>query len=116
MKRHRRQLDGKRDKKAQHQPEGDTGFKGGIEQFEVVETIDAAIVLAYQHLSDDRGQHHQTAHLGEKEKLYCRVDAVLMPPDTDQKIHRDNHQFPAEKEQEQVYRQKDADGTGQTGQ
>ena len=36
-----------------------------------------------------------------------------MPPDADQKIHRDNHQFPEEKEQEQVDRQKNTDSTGQ---
>src|SRR5665811_466573 len=37
-------------------------------------------------------------------------------PDADQKIHRDNHQFPEKKEQEQVDRQKNTDSTGQTRQ
>ncbi len=72
--------------------------------------------MVYQHQSHDRQQHQQTAHLRKNEKLYCRISPVFMPPDADQKIHRDNHQFPEEKEQEQVNRQKDADGTGQTRQ
>src|SRR6185312_10118091 len=58
---------------------------------------------------DDGGEHQQSASLGEQEELDCRVDPPLMPPDGDQEVHGNKHQFPEEEEKEQIERQKDAD-------
>ena len=41
------------------------------------------------------------------------VDAALVTPDRDQEVHRDQHQFPDEVEQEQIERQEDAGDAGQ---
>src|SRR5215510_4375040 len=50
-------------------------------------------------------QHQQSAQLREQEKLHGRVDAPLVAPYDDQKIHRDQHQLPGEVEEKQVERQ-----------
>ena len=113
MKRHCRQLDGKGDKKAQHQPKCKVRIDLGVLQFEIVERIDTRMVMAVQRQNDDRHQHKKTADLRKNDEFYRRISPVFMPPDTDQEIHRDDHQFPEKKEQEQIDRQKYADGTGQ---
>ena len=41
------------------------------------------------------------------------VDAALVPPHPDEEIHRDEHHFPEEVEEEQIERQKDADDAGE---
>ena len=56
----------------------------------------------------DGDQHQQSAALREQEKLHGRINAPLVAPDDDEKIHRDQHQFPGEIEQEQVDRQEHA--------
>ena len=63
--------------------------------------------------ADDGGEHQQPASLGEQEELDCRVDPALVPPDGDQEIHGNQHQFPEEEEQEEIERQEDADDARQ---
>ena len=41
----------------------------------------------------DRNQHEQATELGEKEKFYRGICAVLTPPDSDQKVHADDNSF-----------------------
>src|SRR5262249_7107253 len=53
-------------------------------------------------------QHQQPAQLREQEKLHGRIDASLVAPYDDKKIHRDQHQFPGEIEEKQVEGQKHA--------
>src|SRR5215470_13548607 len=50
----------------------------------------------------DGDQHQQSAKLGEQEKLYGRVDASLVAPYNDEKIHRDQHQLPGKIEEKQA--------------
>ena len=57
----------------------------------------------------DRDQHDEAAALGEDEELDRGVEAMLVAPQRDQKIHRHQHQFPEEEEQEQIERQEYAD-------
>ena len=61
----------------------------------------------------DRDQHQQSAELCEQKKLHGRVDASLVAPYDDEKIHRDQHQLPGEIKQEQVERQEHADDSRQ---
>src|SRR5215510_5903649 len=56
----------------------------------------------------DGDQHQQSAKLSEQEKLYGRVDASLVAPYNDEKIHRDQHQLPGKIEEEQVNRKEHA--------
>src|SRR5215467_13712935 len=56
----------------------------------------------------DGDQHQQSAELGEQEKLYGRVDASLVAPYNDEKIHRDQHQLPGKIEKKQVNRKEHA--------
>ena len=90
--------------------------RSGVLQFEIVERISTRMVMDDQHQNHDRQQQKKTAHLRKNDEFYGCISAVFMPPDADQKIHRDNHQFPEKKEQEQVDRQKNADGASQTDQ
>ena len=61
----------------------------------------------------DGDQHQQPAELREEEKLHGGVHAALVAPDGDQEVHRDQHQFPGEVEQEQIDRQEHAGDAGQ---
>src|SRR5690606_23082695 len=61
---------------------------------------------------DDRSEHQEAARLREDEELDRRVDAVLVPPDRDQEVHRHEHHFPEEEEQEEIERDEDADDAG----
>ena len=72
--------------------------------------------MADQHQNHNRQQQQKTAHLRKNDEFYGRISPVFMPPDADQEIHRDDHQFPEKKEQEEIDCQKYADGTGKTNQ
>ena len=61
----------------------------------------------------DRNQHQQSTQLREEKKLHRRVDASFVAPYDDEKIHRDQHQFPGKIEEEQVEGQENADDSRQ---
>jgi hypothetical protein len=61
----------------------------------------------------DRNQHEQATELGEKEKFYRGICAVLTPPDSDQKVHGDEHQFPREVKKKEVEREEDAEDSSE---
>src|SRR5579864_1418321 len=65
---------------------------------------------------EDRDQHQQAAKLGEQKKLRRGVHAALVSPDGDEKIHRDQHQFPGEVEKKQIDREEDADDSSENPQ
>src|SRR6185503_1112576 len=83
-------------------------------QREIVECQGPRLAVVNEGERDDGGEHQQPASLGEEEKLDCCVDPPLVPPDGDQEIHGNQHQFPEKEEQEKIERQKDADDTGQS--
>src|SRR5690606_39786596 len=63
-----------------------------------------------QNQTEDGNQHDQSAGLGVDEELGGRIDACLLAltavaPECDEKIHRHQHHFPEEEEQEQVHGQ-----------
>ena len=61
----------------------------------------------------NRHQHQQPAELGKQEKLDGGVDSAFVSPQRDQEVHRDQHQFPGEVEQEQIDSQEHAGDAGQ---
>ena len=61
---------------------------------------------------DDRHQHQDRAEHGVQNEFQRGVDAPLVAPDADQEIHRDQHHFPEQEEEEQVERDEDADHAG----
>src|SRR5690606_6093539 len=82
------------------------------EQSEVVESPLSGCARVDPREPDDRREHQQAARLREDEELDRRVNAVLVPPDGDQEVHRHEHHFPEEEEQEQIERDEDADDAG----
>ena len=60
---------------------------------------------------DDGNEHQQRANQRIQEELNRRVDTILAAPNTDDKVHRDQNQFPKHVEQERVGSHKDASHT-----
>ncbi len=52
--------------------------------------------------TQDRHQHQEPAELREDEKFDGCIEAVLMPPDRDEEVHRYEHQFPEEIKEEKI--------------
>ncbi len=50
----------------------------------------------------------QPARLREDEKFHRGVMALLVPPDVDEEVQRNEHHFPEEVEEEQIDGEKDA--------
>ena len=116
MERDHRKLHRKRDKKAQHDPHRRMRIERRAQQFRVLECIDARGAVMRKVQGEDRDQHQQAAELGEQEKLRRGVHAALVSPDGDEKIHRDQHQFPGEVEKKQIDREEDADDSSENPQ
>ena len=57
-------------------------------------------------------QHEHGAQQGVEEELDGRVKPARAAPDSDQQIHRHQHGFPEDKEQEEVQRHEDAEHAG----
>ena len=112
MERDDRQLDRERDEEPQHQQHAGALRHRGAEQLEIVEGELARRLAVHEGQREDRQQHQQPTALGEQEELDSRMHPTLVAPDRHQEIHRDQHDFPEEEEQEKVGRQEHADDAG----
>ena len=61
---------------------------------------------------DDREQHEDRADQGVEEELDGRVQLARAAPDADQEVHRDEHHFPEDVEEEEVEGAEDAHHPG----
>ncbi|SST07641.1 Uncharacterised protein [Acinetobacter baumannii] len=119
MHRHHRHLHREGDEEAEHQQPFHVGAQLGLQQGGVVEGDHAGGIEVDEHQAEDRHQHHQAAGLGEDEELGGGVDAGLLAvigtvsPQRDEEVHRHQHHFPEEEEQEQVDGEEHADHTAQ---
>src|SRR5690349_4395849 len=59
----------------------------------------------------DRHEQHETAGLREEKELEGGVAAILMPPDGDEEVHRQEHDFPEKEKEEKVQSEEYADDT-----
>ena len=107
MQRHHGQLHREGDKETKHDPKLGAGTQLRAQQFRIFEGVNARRLVVDKVECQDGDQHQQSAALRKQEKLDGRVDAPLMAPDDNEEIHRDQHEFPGEIEQEQVDRQED---------
>jgi hypothetical protein len=57
-------------------------------------------------------QHEQAAGHGEEEELHRRVDPPLPSPDADDEVHRHQHDFPEDIEEEEIVGEKGSQDTG----
>ncbi len=58
--------------------------------------------------ADDGDEHQEAADLREEEELHRGLVPVLVAPDVDEEVHRDQHELPEEGEEEQVRGKEDA--------
>ena len=107
MQRKDRKLDGKGDKETEKQPPCRLQGYAGSEQGEVIGGECAADLSVCIVQADDCHQQQQPGCHGEDHELHSRADAVLVPPDADEEIHRHQHQLPEEVEEEQIEGEKD---------
>ena len=75
-----------------------------IRQLVVIELSQIAVEIEHQ----NGDQHQHAADQREEEELDRRVFAPRSAPDADQEIHRQQHDFPEDVEQEEIECQKDA--------
>ena len=106
------------DKEAQHQQVFHAVRHRRLQQLFIVEGPYAGSVEVHKRQRQDGYQHHQTARLGINEELGCRRDTrftvgSLMAPQRDQEVHRHQHHFPEEEEQEHVDGKEHADHAAQ---
>ncbi len=113
MERHGGQLHGKGGEEPKHQPGGNTVGDGRAEQKVVVEGKHAGGLLVEKGQGEDRDQHQHPGRLRVEQELQRGVDAVLVAPERDDEVHRDQHHLPEEVEQEHVEGHEHADDAGQ---
>ena len=118
VQRHHRHFHREGDEEAQHQHILHVMGHRRLQQVFVIEGPHAGGVVVHEHQAQDRNQHHQTAGLGVDEELGRRGDAGftvrrLVTPQRDQEVHRHQHHFPEEEEQEHVDGEEHADNAAQ---
>ena len=114
MQRNHRHFHREGDEEAQHQQIFHAVGHRGVQQLFIVEGPHAGRFIVHKHQRQDGNQHHQTTRLGVNEELGCRRDTRFtvrgfMPPQRDQEVHRHQHHFPEEEEQEHVDGQEHTD-------
>ena len=112
MQRPHRHLDRERQRERGEQPAGlSLGQRHLVEQLQV-EAQTAECVPGLKHQVDDRGQHQQRSGHREQHEFDRGVNLAPVAPDSDEEVHRDQHHFPENVEQENVDRQQRAQKSG----
>ncbi|MHC2218229.1 hypothetical protein ACVIGV_003617 [Rhizobium leguminosarum] len=99
MDRHHRHFDGEGDQEGEEQPGLDRERQILRCQREDVEGL-AAVEIEH----DDTDEEQEAARQRVEEELERRIDPAFATPDADDQVHRDQHRFPENVEQEQVER------------
>ena len=112
MERKQRHLDGEREAERGEQPA--LHVRGHVQrgQMQQVERRAADLRVVQRRQVQDGDQHQQAAGQRVEQEFQRRVDTPLAAPHADQKIHRDQHDFPEDVEQEQINRDEGADHPG----
>jgi hypothetical protein len=111
VERKERNLDGERDGKREEQPvlrRRRDLQRVELQQLEAVAPLSRPLAV---HVGEreDRDQHQHAAGHRVEHELDGRVDALVVAPDPDEEIHRDEHRVPEHVEEEEVERDEDAD-------
>ena len=114
VERHGRHFDGKSD---EQQNEGRDlqrraermGAHQPLADLLQLDDVECPHVAAAEVEHQDRDQHQDTSHQRVEEELDGRVFLSRSAPDADQEVHRQQHDFPKDVEQEEVQSQKDSE-------
>ena len=112
VEREERHLDRKRDGKGQEEPALRLGRDVERVELQQVEAVAAGRLAVQVGEAEDRDQHQDAARHRVEHELDGGVDALVVAPDPDEEVHRDEHRVPEDVEQEQVERDEDADHRG----
>ena len=74
-----------------------------------VERIHARHAVVVKVECEDPQQHHDAADEGVEEELDRRIQPAVAAPDADEEVHRHEHHFPKQEEQEEIEAHKRAD-------
>ena len=100
------------DREGQREGEEQPGLRAGGDRQRVelqqIEAVDAGRRLVEHGERDDGDQHQHAAGHRVEQELHRRVDALVVAPDADEEIHRNQHRVPEHVEQEQVEREEHA--------
>ena len=88
-------------------------FEHDVLQLEIIETETAKLHKVEVRETEDGHQQDQSRYLREHEELHRRISTILVAPDNNNEIHRNQHHFPEEEEQEQIERGEHPDHTSQ---
>ena len=77
-----------------------------------VERVDARERVVVEVERQDAEQHHDAADQRVEEELDRRVEPVGAAPDADEEVHRHQHHFPEQEEQQEVQRHERAEHPG----
>ena len=78
-------------------------------ELQQIEAVGAGRRLVQPRQADDGDQHQHAAGHRVEDELDRGVDALVVAPDADQEVHRDQHEVPEDVEEEEVERAEDAD-------
>ena len=113
-----RQLDREGKEEAEHQRELEPRRQCHAAQVVVVEGENPGGVVIQEHQPEDRQQHQEARGLRVDEELCGRRDPRVaagsaVSPQRDQEVHRDQHHFPEQEEEEEIDGKEHADHAGE---
>jgi len=109
VERKHRHLDRETDEESPEHPLLHPGRKMQLHQLRDFEGVIAELVEMLEIERQDAEQHQYRAGQGIQEKFDRRVELARAAPHADDEVHRHQHQFPEDVEQEEVERDEDAD-------
>ena len=115
-----RDLDGKGKEEGEEKHCGDgrsvsrigIDFRRGLIQSREAEGIDSGQNVVVEIQEQNAQQHQYRAGQGVEEELDGRVKFARAAPDADQQVHRNQHSFPEDEEEEEIERHEDAEHAG----
>ena len=112
VEREQRHLDRERDGERQEEPA--LRVRRDLQRVEPqqVEAVAAGRLLVQEGEPEDGDEHQHAARHRVEHELDRRVDALVVAPDPDEEVHRDEHRVPEHVEQEEIERDEDADHRG----
>ena len=114
VEREHRDFDGESEEEGEEEPDcgGERNLRRGLVEFRNAEGENARERVVMEIEEQDAQQHQHGAEQRVEEELDGRVKFARAAPDADQQIHRDQHRFPENEEEEEIERHEDAEHAG----
>ncbi len=111
MKRKHRNFDGESDKESDEEPDRSLkrNERRGLIKFGNAERENSGQSVVMEIQEQNAQKHQNRAEQRVQEELDGRIKFARSAPDADQQIHRNQHRFPENKEQEEIERHEDAE-------